>query len=955
MKKGLIILGILFTITSVQATKIRYFSPKPDAIMISCKTNIILGYQNDINEATLSDALVNVVGSQSGMHRGELILSDDGKTLIFNPNNAFAANETVNVQVQEGIQTLSGHNIELVSFQFSTAPLGIIQENHAGFTDLFSNDDLLSPHTQKALTASASLPAPPISIDSVDTPSSGHIFMATWDRNMPHLYGNYIFVLDSCGGIVDSLRVEGAPFDLQVQPNGLLSYAAGGFAGIVPGAGESLRHLILDNTLTVVDSFSMKNGYTTDFHEFLLLPNGHAMMMAYHTILYDMSQIVEGGKTNASLVINVIQEQDADKNVVFEWRNIDYIPITDTDLDLTASRINYGTLNAFTLDNDGNILASFRNHSEIMKINRGTGEVMWRWGSPRSEFTFMDEHEDNAPFYFSRQHHIQRLANGNVSLFDNGQFHTPPYSRAVEYALDETQKTATLISEFRYPSENIFAAAAGNAQKLSNGGWFIGYGILAPPSPVKRNIVETKGDGSIALEISLPQNVIAYRASKALWKGTVKNTAVTLYELLEGNTYTFSDASQHTGVTIRYQSLVYDFYNDLTVERRPTAPANPQFFGIPPRVWPVTVVYTGSSVESHISEIHINLDRYTEIRNPRTTSIYFRPQSGAGLFLKQPTTYDSLNHELVATLNDFGEIIFGDIGYAYSANPPIPYEPANHLQVLPQDSIIVRWTGKGKADQFRVQISADSLFGTTLVDSTLKLSSVALHEIANHSTYFWRVQSQLGAQQSAWSSVWSFSTTDPFLDLKSPKGNETWPLGSTQMIRWETNISDTVSIALYTAQQPAATIGKVPGDIGAFAWPIATDLPPSSEYRIHISSLADANLTATSTESFSLIDTSSTGIDEGIHSIPDKFVLHQNFPNPFNPETTIHFDLPKQAFATLKIYNIKGILVATAIQRQMAAGRYQVQFSAEELASGIYFYTLESGEFRQCRKMIYVK
>jgi len=62
------------------------------------------------------------------------------------------------------------------------------------------------------------------------------------------------------------------------------------------------------------------------------------------------------GQTNCSLVINVIQEQDADRNVVFEWRNIDYIPITDSDEDLTASRINYSTLNGFDVDDDGNIL-----------------------------------------------------------------------------------------------------------------------------------------------------------------------------------------------------------------------------------------------------------------------------------------------------------------------------------------------------------------------------------------------------------------------------------------------------------------------------------------------------------------------------------------------------------------------------------------------------------------------
>jgi hypothetical protein len=182
------------------------------------------------------------------------------------------------------------------------------------------------------------LPAPPISVDFIDDPSPGYIFMATWDRNMPAVYGNFIFLLDQNGVIVDSVRIEGAPYDFQVQSNGLLSYALGDFSSKVPLPGEELRHVVFDNNLAVVDSFKMKNGYNTDFHEFKMLPNGHVMMMAFHSIPYDMSSIVEGGKTDVSLVINVIQEQDREKNVVFEWRNIDYIPITDSDIDLTASR-----------------------------------------------------------------------------------------------------------------------------------------------------------------------------------------------------------------------------------------------------------------------------------------------------------------------------------------------------------------------------------------------------------------------------------------------------------------------------------------------------------------------------------------------------------------------------------------------------------------------------------------
>lgn len=360
----------------------QFVSPKPESMLVSNQSNIIVRSTNIIDKSTFTKNTIKVTGSKSGDHSGELILSDDNKTIVFNPKMAFADNEKVNVAVK-GIMTSAQEELPEYSFYFTTAPKGTLQITH---TALIEDDPLAEvkvPNHLKSAKTDVLLPAPPITIDSINSPSPGYIFMATWDRNVPAIYGNFIFILDKNAEIVDSIRVNGAPYDFQVQPNGLLTYALGDFSSNVPLPGEDLRHIVMDENLTVIDTFKMKNGYTADFHEFKMLPNGHAMMMSYYTIPYDMSTIVDGGNPEASLVINIIQEQDREKNVVFEWRNIDYIPITESDLDLTDARINYSTLNAFDLDDDGNILASFRNHSEIMKISRTTGEIIWRMGSPR--------------------------------------------------------------------------------------------------------------------------------------------------------------------------------------------------------------------------------------------------------------------------------------------------------------------------------------------------------------------------------------------------------------------------------------------------------------------------------------------------------------------------------------------------------------------------------------------
>jgi len=96
---------------------------------------------------------------------------------------------------------------------------------------------------------------------------------------------------------------------------------------------------------------------------------------------------------------------------------------------------------------------------------------------------------------------------------------------------------------------------------------------------------------------------------------------------------------------------------------------------------------------------------------------------------------------------------------------------------------------------------------------------------------------------------------------------------------------------------------------------------------------------------------------------PTGFVLHQNYPNPFNPTTTIRYELPAgkdQYFVTLKVYDALGRLVMTLVERYQAAGVYQVNWDGRDMngrpvASGIYFYTIQAGDFRLTKKMVLMR
>jgi hypothetical protein len=86
-----------------------------------------------------------------------------------------------------------------------------------------------------------------------------------------------------------------------------------------------------------------------------------------------------------------------------------------------------------------------------------------------------------------------------------------------------------------------------------------------------------------------------------------------------------------------------------------------------------------------------------------------------------------------------------------------------------------------------------------------------------------------------------------------------------------------------------------------------------------------------------------------------EFKLSQNYPNPFNPMTTIEFSLPKAGNVTLKVYDALGKEVATLLDGFKTAQSYRVDFDASSLASGVYFYTLNTGNFSQTKKMVLMK
>jgi len=93
-----------------------------------------------------------------------------------------------------------------------------------------------------------------------------------------------------------------------------------------------------------------------------------------------------------------------------------------------------------------------------------------------------------------------------------------------------------------------------------------------------------------------------------------------------------------------------------------------------------------------------------------------------------------------------------------------------------------------------------------------------------------------------------------------------------------------------------------------------------------------------------------TGVHDVAH-LPTEYVLHQNFPNPFNPTTAIAYELPKNDFVTIKVYNLLGQEIITLVNSNQTAGKHSVVFDANNLPSGVYIYTLQSAAVHLAKRM----
>jgi hypothetical protein len=531
---------------------IEYNFPMNGSKYVPSNTPIILRPTLPVALPTASKNLI-VTGTMTGRHDGTMILSDDNRTLIFTPTDPFESGERVTVSLGTGVAAANSVELAPISFSFE------VQDNEQSQSPFLEHTPANFDAAPLAANRGSLPPRNPIHTLSGDTmlsvvidsnASPGYLFFATFNSQAfstdTGSAGANRIVLDKNGNTVYlKPALDRIDWDFQPQPNGLMTFYSM----------QRDKWYAMDSNYIIVDSFRTTSPYTADFHDLELLTHHHALMLSYYPIKpYDLSKY--GGSDTATFIGGVIEEIDSLKNPIWIWRSWDPDHYLDTDAtyDLPSETLQTPPTpfdavheNSIQIDTDGNILLSARALDEVSKISRKDGSFIWRLGGKHNQFTFIGD-----SIHFSHQHAVRRIANGDITLFDNGNYnHTaeildtdifppdtniytnppdtvitpadteigtnliPTFARACEYDVDTNDMTAKLV--WYYDDDSTIASQAmGYVQRLPDGNTLINWGLdqLAGSGLPQIAVTEVTPDKRITFEMDASNQITIYRAFK---------------------------------------------------------------------------------------------------------------------------------------------------------------------------------------------------------------------------------------------------------------------------------------------------------------------------------------------------------------------------------------------------------------------------------------------------------
>jgi len=280
------------------------------------------------------------------------------------------------------------------------------------------------------------------------------------------------------------------------------------------GLGE---YVIADESYREIRRVRAGSGYHGDHHEFLITPQETALITIYNPVPTDLSPV--GGPEDGMVLDGIAQEIDLEtKEVLFEWHSLEHVGLEQTyrkppkdsrwpfDYFFRTRKVfDYFHINSIDVDHDSNLLICSRWTFTVYKIDRRSGEIIWRLGGKKSDF------EMGAGTWMRYQHDARRQSDGTITIFDNGGRYKDKQSYGLVLELDIDEMSASLVRSYGHPNK-WRAASQGNMQVLPNDNVFIGWGSESVFS-------EFSKDGELLFDARFPPQVESYRAFRFPWSG----------------------------------------------------------------------------------------------------------------------------------------------------------------------------------------------------------------------------------------------------------------------------------------------------------------------------------------------------------------------------------------------------------------------------------------------------
>lgn len=437
---------------------------------------------------------LTVTGSVTGPHRGRVAADSDRHGGSFLASTPFAPGETVTVSTQ--LHVLGGHDgtfsfkVEHPAQPVEAGPLQLVRSAPNGVQSFASRPDLHPPAVQ--------IDQPPSGLAA----TSKDIFVAP--QNEPAQNGPMILAPDGSLVWFDpiAVRTKLLATDFRVQRlrgRRVLTWWQG---TTNRGSGRGVG-IIADQRYRTIATVRAGNGLQVDLHEFLITPGGTAYVIA-------AAPVRERG-LGRPLIDSVVQEIDIRTGLVlFEWHALDHVPLGDSykySVNQPGHVLDPYHTNSISLASDGDLIVSMRNTWATYKIDRQSGQVVWRLGGKRSSFAL--DSDSTTAF----QHAVTAQPDGTVTVFDNGA--GPPkvhsQSRGLKIALDAVHRRARVLTVDRH-SPSVSSNFEGNLQALPNGEAFLGYGQ-------RPYFTEFDADGRQDFDGRFIDSDSSYRAYRFSWTG----------------------------------------------------------------------------------------------------------------------------------------------------------------------------------------------------------------------------------------------------------------------------------------------------------------------------------------------------------------------------------------------------------------------------------------------------